>query len=684
MSGKNAIPKILTDIARWIPWDLVRIPSGRLTKKPRGSLLDLTNCRPFDQLQDHKLTAQGGLGFVFTNGVDVPGGRVFSFDIDACRDPTTGALEPWAREVLDQYHRSYAEITPSGTGLRQFIIVANPPRSVPLIRVPYPAPTGVTKTPEIQVFGCGQAQYVTVTGNQLPGTSATLELVQDLSWLQTRYHVSDQAQAVAKLPTGQGAPPRPEQIRDQVAGTPDGPRLLAGSWAELGTPSASEAWWRLVQHVLRAAGNHGEVAVDFLLNHTVWGEGLIDSKDPGRYTRREWVTKDVARIAGKAPVTSPAQVFDDGFDPATWRPSAPAPAEIKGLVVPAAERRLVVDREPFLVHGVFPRRGLAQVFGPPGSGKTPYALSLACHVAGGLPAWFEHEIDRHGPVVYMIGEDESGILNRLDAEVETLRLDWSSFPFFVTTRSARLTDPKDVATWVQAIEARGLQQLALLVVDTQSRNFGPGNENSAEDMGIFVTHCQRIADHFGCLVLQVHHSGHREKDRGRGSSALFGALDASYEIERTGAFAVRALARKAKNWSAPDPLLGTLVVREVDRDEKDRPVTAITLRDSPPEPGEIFSVEATDDPLTRLLLAVKKLSGVPTTQSQLATAAGFLSRGRAFQDLLKRAQDFELVNIVNAGPGGRRPSYLLTEKGLMLCSTFLEQSEDIRLGDILD
>jgi hypothetical protein len=39
-------------------------------------------------------------------------------DIDHVRDPVSGSIEPWAQRLLDQASNSYAEISPSGTGLR--------------------------------------------------------------------------------------------------------------------------------------------------------------------------------------------------------------------------------------------------------------------------------------------------------------------------------------------------------------------------------------------------------------------------------------------------------------------------------------------------------------------------------------------------------------------------------------
>ena len=42
---------------------------------------------------------------------------IAAFDLDDCRDPKTGALAPWAQDLIEE-SQSYVEITPSGTGLR--------------------------------------------------------------------------------------------------------------------------------------------------------------------------------------------------------------------------------------------------------------------------------------------------------------------------------------------------------------------------------------------------------------------------------------------------------------------------------------------------------------------------------------------------------------------------------------
>src|SRR5262249_15610356 len=57
-----------------------------------------------------------GVGFVVT-----PDDPFTGIDLDDCRDPETGTLAPWAAEIVDLF-RSYTEASPSGTGVRIWIV----------------------------------------------------------------------------------------------------------------------------------------------------------------------------------------------------------------------------------------------------------------------------------------------------------------------------------------------------------------------------------------------------------------------------------------------------------------------------------------------------------------------------------------------------------------------------------
>jgi hypothetical protein len=88
-----------------------------------------------------------------------------------------------------------------------------------------------------------------------------------------------------------------------------------------------------------------------------------------------------------------------------------------------------------------------------------------------------------------------------------------------------MNEPASTGDLLVAIEARcQVPEAALFVVDTLNRN-STGNENSSEDMSAFVAGCDRLREATGATVLVVHHKGHGQDDRGRGSSVLDAAAD---------------------------------------------------------------------------------------------------------------------------------------------------------------
>jgi hypothetical protein len=66
---------------------------------------------------------------------------------------------------------------------------------------------------------------------------------------------------------------------------------------------------------------------------------------------------------------------------------------------------------------------------------------------------------------------------------------------------------------------------SLVVVDTLSRCFVRGEENSARDMGLLIDGVDRIGRELGSAVLLVHHTPARDPTRERGSSSLRAACD---------------------------------------------------------------------------------------------------------------------------------------------------------------
>ena len=307
------IAQLLFSIRRLCRWELLLNPGGRMTKVPDQSTTDVSACRSWKEAVDNWVSNERqGIGIVFTGRIEVSNGDGVKFlvalDLDSCRDPQTGEVAEWAKKLIAKCKNSWTEVSPSGTGLHVFVFVRHlvPMRSK--VRVAE-TPMCETKTPELQVFGLGPAQYIAFTGDHLEGTDAYVRTLDDLSWLIEEFGMQAE-KATEVMPEGRGGAPSRDAIDERVRRVAHGPELADGKWwLAMPDKSASEAYHVLVQHALRAANGHGAAAVDWLLS-TPWGRGEIDnSADPGKYARRSWVEKDVKRVAGKSGAGHEGDVF---------------------------------------------------------------------------------------------------------------------------------------------------------------------------------------------------------------------------------------------------------------------------------------------------------------------------------------------------------------------------------------
>ncbi|MGO7400370.1 AAA family ATPase [Rhizobium ruizarguesonis] len=188
------------------------------------------------------------------------------------------------------------------------------------------------------------------------------------------------------------------------------------------------------------------------------------------------------------------------------------------------------DADPeYLVADILPLRGLATIYGPPGSAKTFLAVDLGLSIAGGLP-FFGKEVSRGG-VIYIAAEAGEGLTKRVMAARAEKAMPEDAL--FAMMALAPNLGPKksEAAALIADIKGQWPNNapVRLIVVDTLARTLR-GDENSALDMGAFVADAAAIAAAFNCLVLVIHHSG-KDAERGmRGSSNLNGATDCEWQI----------------------------------------------------------------------------------------------------------------------------------------------------------
>lgn len=138
--------------------------------------------------------------------------------------------------------------------------------------------------------------------------------------------------------------------------------------------------------------------------------------------------------------------------------------------------------------------------------------------------------------------------------------------------------------------AAGSQAPKLVVIDTFHRNMGGGDENSAEDIAFFLLYVDSfIRKKFGCTVLIIHHSGHADKSRARGSSSISGAMD--FILRLSGSSGRLTLSTEKQKDGEPAPDL-YLELKQVD--------LTFMSNDGPPVTSQVVVEAATPSPLDAL------------------------------------------------------------------------------------
>lgn len=260
-------------------------------------------------------------------------------------------------------------------------------------------------------------------------------------------------------------------------------------------------------------------------------------------------------------------------------PAQPGAADSQASGLPT---EWFADIEPrlsgfWLVKRVLPSAGLALIYGHPGSGKSFLALDFAFHVALGWQ-WNSRPV-KQGLVVYVGAEGANGLRNRIVAFKREHNLDGQAVPLVMIPSPINLQDPHaDLPRLVIEIrEAAALSgaEPALIVIDTVSKTFGAGKENT-DDMALYVANCQRIASEFGACVMPIHHRPKdSENETPRGHGSLLGGVDTVLLVE-TGK-PKRARITKQKDGEEGELFAFNLQSVHLGEDEDGEPVTSCVV-----------------------------------------------------------------------------------------------------------
>jgi hypothetical protein len=185
---------------------------------------------------------------------------------------------------------------------------------------------------------------------------------------------------------------------------------------------------------------------------------------------------------------------------------------------------------PYLIKGLFPRRGIAVVWGPPKCLKSFFVLDATFHIARGVS--YHGRRVQQGTVLYCAFEGGHGNSRRIEALRRYYKLpEDDRTPLPVMDDVANLI--KDHGVLIQDILFQLDGEIPICVVlDTLNKSI-QGSESKDDDMGAYIRAAEVIRTKFDCLVIIVHHCGWNDT-RMRGHSSLLAALDTEISVKREG------------------------------------------------------------------------------------------------------------------------------------------------------
>jgi KaiC/GvpD/RAD55 family RecA-like ATPase len=196
----------------------------------------------------------------------------------------------------------------------------------------------------------------------------------------------------------------------------------------------------------------------------------------------------------------------------------------EGLRLVTLDEFIVKPALSWLIRDMLQPQSVAVVFGPPKGGKTFTTTDLLMHGAHGME-WHGHEVPRPLRVAFLAGEGRTGLKVRLHAWLEHHDTAQLGGDFRLLPEALSLPDRV-----TEVVELLRVYRPDAVAVDTLNAYYGPGDENSTQDMSSFVASLRRVRDAVGCAVIVLHHTGLADAGRERGSNVLRAAADVVIQV----------------------------------------------------------------------------------------------------------------------------------------------------------
>lgn len=519
-------PEVLKSLPAWLVWRLEQLPGEAKPRKTpywttgakrhgrHGSPEDRSRLVTFAAARDFAVKRGfDGVGFA-----PLPEWGIVALDFDQCVGPN-GEITP---EILDIVGRTYAEYSPSGTGIRAFLKgdLGNHKDKARENRYGF------------ETFSTNG--FVTYTGNVLPicELAGSDELIADVD------------QRVVKLCE--------TRFGSAASRTADPDDFMAGHEPRVGlSPEEIEA---LLAKLDPGCSRADWITVGMALHHECEGDdtGLelwdLWSMTADNYVSREdletqWASFDRRQGSGAPQVTMRSvlkmvkqetastealrQAAEEGARLADPAIGVRTPDNFDGKF-PVVSAAMLAARPPgeWLVKGVLPQADLIVLFGESGSGKSFCAIDLGAAVSRGIE-WRGRRVKR-GKVIYIAAEGGGGVGSRFKAYCQRNEIDVADLDMGIITVPPNFMEKDDIGELAKSIGAAGGADM--IIVDTYAQVTPGANENSGEDMGLALANARALRNATGAVVLLVHHAGKDSSKGARGWSGIKAAADAELQV----------------------------------------------------------------------------------------------------------------------------------------------------------
>lgn len=507
-------PDALRELRGWLVWHWRQKPgspkpskmpyyvSGKVRTGTHGSEADRANLATFEEAKAFaEKNDFAGVGLAL-----MPEFGITALDFDNC--VKDGMIDPRVEELTAG---TYAELSPSGNGIRAFVTGSSPDHK--------------DSTPEDGSFGFETFHakgFVTFTGHvteltELTGTENTVAPMSDkvVAFCGTRFKRAARVRAEC---VGAGKPTfgmSPEQITELLNKLPDD--LHYEDWRNVGMA---------VHHETEGEG------------FDIWHEWSMNSP---KYTSQEycqgkWNSFGINTSADYTTMGTILQMIRDGGGETGLETASPD--EFEALPMPKGGKFKITSDDEFasqesslkwLLKGFLPKGQLGVLYGESGSGKSFATLDMCAAICRGIESWNGHRVTA-GRVLYVVAEGVSGFRQRIKAYCHQQAIPRIGMDVIYDI-TPNLTNVGQISDLIKEVRER--EPYDLIVMDTFAQVMAGADENNGQDVGNALAQCKRIANRTGAMVLLVHHSGKDVSKGSRGHSSIKAACDVEIKVERS-------------------------------------------------------------------------------------------------------------------------------------------------------